>query len=173
MQTIQCGIYNVMKELCVKNIVISKQIEKSEESNLILKLAIEKNINIIIVNEGQKLYIDKYVYFDILWPENGNLIETNGINNNSIIAKMKYKNFTMLFTGDIEEISEKQILNKYNKQELKSTILKIAHHGSKTSSIQEFLEEVSPQIALIGVGKNNTYGHPNLDVLNRLQNLRY
>lgn len=161
-----------MQDLKVKNIVISRQIERTKECEMILKLALEKNINIIMVNAGQKLYIDKYVYFDILWPKNGNLIEINGINNNSIIAKLKYKDFSILFTGDIEEISEEQILNKYNKQELKSTILKVAHHGSSTSSTQEFLEAVSPKIALIGVGKNNTYGHPNLEVLNRLENLR-
>lgn len=53
---------------------------------------------------------------------------------------------------------------------LKATILKVAHHGSKTSSIQEFIQTVKPQIALIGVGQNNTFGHPNEKVLERLKN---
>lgn len=80
----------------------------------------------------------------------------------------------MLFTGDIEEIAEKQILEEYkNFDILKATILKVGHHGSKTSSSQEFLQRVKPQIALIGVGKNNTFGHPNNSVLKRLENLRY
>lgn len=79
----------------------------------------------------------------------------------------------MLFTGDIEEIAEKQILSEYkNSNVLKSEVLKVGHHGSKSSSIQEFLDKVKPQIALIGVGKNNTFGHPNDDVLIRLENLR-
>ena len=79
----------------------------------------------------------------------------------------------MLFTGDIEEISEKAILEKYkDTNTLKSTILKVAHHGSKSSSIDEFLELAKPSIALIGVGKNNLYGHPNIDVITRLENLR-
>lgn len=79
----------------------------------------------------------------------------------------------MLFTGDIEEIAERQILQEYKKTNiLKSDILKVGHHGSKTSSIQEFLEAVQPQIALIGVGKNNTFGHPSSNVLERLENLR-
>ena len=56
---------------------------------------------------------------------------------------------------------------------LNSTVLKVAHHGSKTSSIQEFLMNVKPQIALIGVGENNKFGHPNDDVINRLENLRH
>lgn len=65
----------------------------------------------------------------------------------------------MLLTGDIEEIAERQILETYklNLPMLKSTILKVAHHGSKTSSIQEFLSAVNPQIAFIGVGKNNNF----------------
>lgn len=79
----------------------------------------------------------------------------------------------MLFTGDIEEVAEKQIIANYkNSTILHSTVLKVAHHGSKTSSIQEFLELVRTKIALIGVGKNNTFGHPNKEVIERLQNLR-
>ena len=78
----------------------------------------------------------------------------------------------MLFTGDIEEIAEKQILEKYkNSNILQSTILKVAHHGSKSSSTQEFLEQVKPRIALIGVGEKNTFGHPNAGVLERLINM--
>ena len=80
----------------------------------------------------------------------------------------------MLFTGDIEEIAEKQILEEYkNSNILKSEILKVAHHGSKCSSIQSFLEKVKPKIALIGVGKDNTFGHPNDEVIERLNILRY
>ena len=80
----------------------------------------------------------------------------------------------MLFTGDIEEIAEKQILEEYkNSNILKSEILKVAHHGSKSSSIQSFLEKVKPKIALIGVGKDNTFGHPNDEVIERLNILRY
>ena len=78
----------------------------------------------------------------------------------------------MLFTGDIEEIAEKQILEEYNNSNiLRANVLKVAHHGSKTSSTQSFLEKVRPQIALIGVGKNNTFGHPNFEVLQRLQDI--
>ena len=79
----------------------------------------------------------------------------------------------MLLTGDIEEIAERKILEEYkNSNILKSTILKVAHHGSKSSSIQSFLDEVKPKIALIGVGKNNTFSHPNEGVLDRLKSFK-
>lgn len=107
----------------------------------------------------------------IIWPKLEQIKE-NVLNNNSIVAKLVYKNFSMLFTGDIEEVTEKQILEEYkNSNILRANVLKVAHHGSKTSSTQSFLEKVKPQIALIGVGKNNTFGHPNLEVLKRIQNL--
>lgn len=73
--------------------------------------------------------------------------------------------------GDIES-SEKDILDKYNKtNQLQSTIIKISHHGSKTSSSKEFLEAVNPKIALIGVGENNKFGHPSQEVLKRLKDI--
>lgn len=100
-------------------------------------------------------------------------IAENILNNNSIVAKLNYKNNSILFTGDIEKIAEKEILKEYEKTNiLKSDILKVGHHGSKTSSIEEFLKAVNPKIALIGVGENNTFGHPNDGVIERLKGLR-
>lgn len=71
--------------------------------------------------------------------------------------------------GDIEKEAEEKILMLYDKEKLKADILKVAHHGSKTSTTDEFLEAVSPQIALIGVGKNNTFGHPSSQVIESLE----
>jgi len=121
---------------------------------------------------GDELPIEKDLKLQILWPKEEQIKE-NILNNNSIVAKLIYKDFSVLFTGDIEEIAEKQILQEYkNSNMLSSNILKVGHHGSKTSSTQEFLEKVKPKIALIGVGKDNTFGHPNSDVITRLNNLR-
>lgn len=78
----------------------------------------------------------------------------------------------MLFTGDIEKIAEERMLDEINNNLLNADILKVAHHGSKTSSTQKFIENVKPKIALIGVGENNKFGHPNYEVLNRLNELR-
>ena len=79
----------------------------------------------------------------------------------------------MLLTGDIEEIAEKKLIELYGEnKKLEAIVIKIAHHGSKTSSINEFLKLVNPKIALIGVGENNNFGHPNETVLNRLNYIR-
>lgn len=159
-----------MKELKVKNVIIGKQFENYENYKEFKRIVQEKKIKVHVVEAGKKIPIEKELYFDILWPSSNNAIRENGINNNSFVCKMVYKNFSMLFTGDIEEIAEKAILEKYkNSNTLQSTVLKVAHHGSKSSSTEEFLDTVKPKIALIGVGEKNTFGHPNSGVLERIE----
>lgn len=87
-------------------------------------------------------------------------------NNSSLVLRVNYKDISVLFTGDIEDEAEEQILKSGEK--IKSTLLKVAHHGSDTSSTEEFIDAVSPEIAVISVGKDNSYGHPSERVLERL-----
>lgn len=167
------GFIYLLNHIKVKNIILSKQYETSRNFEEIMKIVKEKNVNILVVKAGDTLQIEENVKLKILWPVQKQISE-NALNNNSMVAKLSYKDFSMLLTGDIEKIAEKQILEEYknNLQILKSTVLKVGHHGSKTSSILEFLKVVKPKIALIGVGKNNRFGHPNQNVLERLNNLR-
>jgi competence protein ComEC len=180
-----------MKEMQVKNVIIGKQFEECENLNEFKQIIQEKNINVTAVEAGRKITIEKNIFFDVLWPESLNPVSENSINNNALVLKFNYQtnndknNFSMLFTGDIEEKTEKILLNKYSSNNankldnenrnnvLKSTILKVAHHGSKSSSTQEFINLVKPSIALIGVGENNLYGHPALQTIQRLENLRH
>ena len=130
-----------------------------------MSIAKKKKINLIYVKAGDVITIDG-IKIKVLHPQK-ELITENSINNNSMVFKLEYKSFSMLFTGDIENIAEEIILNK--NINLKADILKVAHHGSKTSSGQKFIKAVSPKIALIGVGENNIFGHPNSEVIERLQ----
>lgn len=165
------GILTVLEELNVKKVIIGKQYESSENYEKFLRIVKEKNLLVKQVQKGDNINIEKHIHIKVLFPEKEKK-EENNINNNSLVFKLMYKDFSILFTGDIEKIAEEQIVNLYSRNNiLKSTILKVAHHGSKTSSIQEFLELVQPKIALIGVGKNNLYGHPNDDVIERLKNI--
>lgn len=92
-------------------------------------------------------------------------------NNGSLVMKLSYKNTNLLLCGDIEEETEQQILAdvKEDAQENDYQIIKIPHHGSKTSSTQEFIRAVDPEMAVISVGAHNYFGHPNDEVLNRLK----
>ena len=168
------GLMYILKNLKVKNIIIGKQYEEYENYKEFIKIAKDKKINIRVVEAGEKITIEKNLYIDILWPINREkMVIQNAINNNSLVFKLRYINFSMLFTGDIEEIAEKKILDKYkeNTEFLKSTILKVAHHGSKTSSTKEFINIVKPKYAVIGVGKDNKFGHPSNVTIENLKTI--
>ena len=162
----------VLKEIKVETVIVGKQYESCENYEEFQRIVNAKKINVHIVEAGNKIRIDNSLYFYVLWPTSTNMISDNAINNNSLVCKLIYKNFSMLFTGDIEEIAEKAILSKYvnNQELLNADILKVAHHGSKTSSIKEFINTVSPKYAVIGVGKDNKFGHPSENTLKTLEN---
>ncbi len=165
------GILYILEQIKVKNVIIGKQYEDSTNYNKFKEIVKKQNLNVKIVEAGMRINIEKNLYFDVLWPDSQKMISDNAINNNSLVCKLNYNKFSMLFTGDIEEIAEKEIVSKYenNTSILKSTILKTAHHGSKTSSIEKILDVVKPQYAFIGVGENNTFGHPSNITIENLE----
>lgn len=104
----------------------------------------------------------------ILAPIDMSLAENN-INNSSIVLRIIYGSTSFIFTGDAEEAEEKTILEVG--YELESTVLKVGHHGSQTSTSEEFLDKVAPKYCVISVGKDNQYEHPSADVIQRLQSI--
>lgn len=167
------GILTILNELKVEKVIIGKQFETSQNYEEFIKIMEKKKIKLYVVETGQKIKVDKDTTMDILWPDTSNIIKENILNNNSLVCKLNFKDKSMLCTGDIEEIAEKAILSKYsdNLNILNADIIKIAHHGSKTSSITPFINKVRPKIALIGVGKNNKFGHPNFKTIENLEKM--
>ena len=157
-----------MEKLRIEKIIIGTQYENSANYKKFVEIVKSKNLNVLIVQKGKRINIEKDIYIDVLWPSTEK-IDENILNNNALVFKIVYKNFSMLFTGDIEKVAEEKILKEINPAILKSDILKVAHHGSKTSTTQEFLDNVEPKIALIGVGKDNNFGHPSGEVIERLK----
>ena len=162
------GAMYVMEHIKVKKVIISKQFEESKNYERFKKIVREKGIKVIVVGRGDSINIEKDLRIEFLWPDKENIVGENILNNNSIVCKLKYKKLSILFTGDVEEMAEKRIVELYG-DKLKADIIKVAHHGSKTSSIEELIKAVSPRIAIIGVGKNNKFGHPNEEVIDRLK----
>lgn len=93
------------------------------------------------------------------------VIDSENLNNSSAVIKLSYKNNSFLFTGD----AEKEELSKI-KTDISADVLKVGHHGSKTSTYKDFLDAVNPKYAVISVGKNNDYGHPHKNTLKLLSN---
>ena len=83
---------------------------------------------------------------------------------------IKLNNHKFLFMGDAGVGVEEDLIEKYNLQDI--DVLKVGHHGSKTSSDKEFIDEIKPKYSIISIGKNNRYGHPNKEVLNNLDDTR-
>jgi len=126
----------------------------------------EKNIQNILARKGMKFDLGGGVIIDILFPDRD--VRFWSTNKGSVVAKLSYGNFSALLTGDSTSETEKIILQENSPAQLDSDVLKVGHHGSRTSTSTEFLKAVSPAYAFISVGKDNNYGHPHQDVLNAL-----
>ena len=87
-------------------------------------------------------------------------------NDNSNVIYTELNGYKFMFMGDASSTTEKEIISKYDLPGI--DVLKVGHHGSKTSSGKEFINEINPKYSIISVGKNNRYGHPNKEVLNNL-----
>lgn len=158
---------NYKVETIVKN---GSDSESKIYSSLEEKLKKEK-IKEYIAHEDMHIILDEEenIYLDIIFPNQ----DIRGIDSNdgSIVGKLVYKDNSFMFTGDATLYTENKILWKEKEEVLRSDVLKLGHHGSKTSSGIIWLEKVNPDIAIISAGKNNKYGHPNVEVLNRLESL--
>ena len=135
------------------------------EANIDNKIK-NKEIQKILAKRGMRLNLGGGAVIDILFPDRDvSLWDTN---EGSIVAKLSYKNISVMLTGDATSKTEEIILDSYSKGALASSILKVPHHGSRTSSSTAFVEAVSPTYALISNGKDNNYGHPHPDTLETL-----
>ena len=124
-----------------------------------------------VLKAGDKVDLGDGYYFEVLAP--GDFLSKQDkarFNNTSIVMKLHYGQFTMLFTGDAEAPVEDYLQQKYGSA-LKADVLKVGHHGSKTSSIYKFISKVQPQYALISCGNREIYNHPNKNVVGSLQHL--
>jgi competence protein ComEC len=128
----------------------------------------QKNINCIEGKRGMEIKLSDNTKLEILSPD-GTQDKSNpkDTNSSSIISKLTSGGNTFLFTGDLTIEGEQELFSK--NLDLRARVLKVAHHGSKYATSDEFLDKVQPQEAVISVGKNNRYGHPSEDVIKRLE----
>ncbi|PIV42232.1 MAG: MBL fold metallo-hydrolase, partial [Candidatus Nealsonbacteria bacterium CG02_land_8_20_14_3_00_40_11] len=169
------GLIEVLKNYEIGNILwtgIVRDTENYKEwERLIKKEQKEEKANIFIAKAGQKIYLsernpDQYV--EVLYPfESLEGKSFKDSNNTSIVNKLIFGENSFLFPGDIYKSAEKEILEKGI--DVDSDVLKISHHGSKTSSAEEFIAKVSPEVAVISAGKDNKYGHPSPETLEALE----
>jgi beta-lactamase superfamily II metal-dependent hydrolase len=124
-------------------------------------------VEVIFAKSGINFNLDNGAKLEIIAPLN----DYDKMNNYSIVAKFTHQHGTFLFTGDIESAAEDDIAD--SGIDISADVLKVAHHGSATSSKAKFLNAVGGRFAVIGVGSPNSYNHPRDEVLNRLRNRNY
>lgn len=159
------GIIEIFDKIHIKNLFLPINNEKDENYKKLITLAEDKNIFVYFLKNGDTLKLGNNITFNVLHPNE--TFYNKEDNNNSLVLNMKYKENSMLFTGDIEKKAENFLVE--NNEDLSADILKVAHHGSKTSTTLDFIEKVNPNIALISCKENNIYNHPSEDVINTLQ----
>ena len=125
-----------------------------------------QNIPDILVKRGMRLDLGDGAVIDILFPDRD--VSTWAANDGSVVAKLTYGKTSVMLTGDATALTEKIILGENFPPQLASTVLKVGHHGSRTSTSAEFVQAVSPAYALISDGKDNKYGHPHQETLDTL-----
>ena len=136
----------------------------------ILALAREKNIPLLLVSAGKTIDLGDGARLEILWPPATMPKKfPRSDNDTSIVAMLSFQNHRALFTGDEERPVEETLVRAH--ADVKADVLKVPHHGSRTSSSTGFLLAVSPKLAIISVGANNSYGHPRQEVIDRLRKL--
>jgi competence protein ComEC len=161
------GLITILNDLPVKQVLDSGQAHTTPTFDTFLNLVEQKNIPYKIPEEGQTIDFDPSLKIEVLNPP---AIQFNDdLNQNSIVLKVTYNKVSFLLMGDAGFEAENSIsASGYN---LRSNILKVAHHGSSSASSSTFLSKVKPAISIIEVGAGNDYGHPTQRTLNALKKI--
>ena len=157
------GLIEVLKRYDVDCVLWTGIVRDTGEYKEWKRLLKEEDTEVKIATLGQKV-VTPEAYFDILYPfEDLEGKEVKNTNNSSIALRLVFGENSFIFTGDLYKSIERQITDRglY----ISSDVLKVGHHGSKTSTREEFLEKVNPKIAVISAGRDNRYNHPHPEVL--------
>lgn len=160
------GLIYILNNFKVKRVIKNQDANSSISYKQFIEICEKKEIPITITdNEGSELNIDqlKMTFYGLQQ-------ERYNSNNNSLVFKLVYQNFTMLFPGDILKKREYSLAKKYNKK-LKADVLMSPHHGSITSSSKIFLDKVEPESIIISCGRHNRYGFPHNEISKRYKSL--
>lgn len=166
------GMSFVLERFTVLGIISNGVGSQTDSYELFTERSQAEQAKNMIARQGMRIVLDKNVFLDILFPrEDMGEFETN---DGSIVARLVYGDNEFLLTGDLPQNREMELVGRFGSL-LESDVLKLGHHGSKTSSSAYFLDQVKPKLGIISAGKDNRYGHPHQIVLERLtsKNISY
>jgi competence protein ComEC len=159
------------EQITINHIILPNTNTKNEAYYEIERLAKDNDIKLIYIAAGDVL-VNGRLQITTLHPPVGYQPLTN--NDYSTVLSISYGKFDMLLTGDIEARGEKKLIEYLTRQEIKQSdydVLQVAHHGSRNSTSEELLLIIRPELSLISCGRNNRYGHPHPELLDRLNDI--
>ncbi|MFZ2471341.1 MAG: MBL fold metallo-hydrolase [Methanothrix sp.] len=159
------GLITILNDIPVKQVLDSGQTHTTQTFENYLNLIDQKNILFSTAERGQTIDLDPAIKIEVLSPPA--TLFSDDLNQNSIVLKVTYNKVSFLFMGDAGFEAEDRIMAV--ESDLKSTVLKVGHHGSSSSTCAAFLSKVRPEVEVIEVGAGNAYGHPTQKTLSALQ----
>jgi competence protein ComEC len=161
------GLVGVLERYDVKKAAYTGVVHSAPEYLAWLEALKAGGVPLVLIDRPQTLELGAGLVLEFLWPERSLAgTETESLNDSSIAARLAYGRTAFLFTGDIEQPVEERLLSRG--ADLSALVLKVPHHGSDTSLSPAFLAAVNPEAAVIPVGADNRYGHPDPGALKRL-----
>jgi competence protein ComEC len=157
------GLNDVLKNFFVRAALIARRPGDDPEFQKFSQTLTETGTNSETIQAGDVIRFGE-VEVDVLWPPVGGNSSTN---NDSIVLRIQFGGRSILLTGDIEQAAERSLLA--SQQQLRADVVKVPHHGSKTSSTEGFVLAAKPTLAIISVGRNSRFGHPHKEVVERWQ----
>lgn len=154
---------NIIKKFKIAKFYAPKVLTDTDTFKSMISELRKKSLKISVAKNGAIIKFDAFTSLEFLSPIKDNY---ENLNNYSAVVLLKYMNTSFLFTGDAEKLIEMDLLS--NNKNLKADVIKISHHGSNTSTSEDFIDKVKPQIAVISCGLGNDFGHPHEQVLKTL-----
>ncbi len=163
------GLFDVLKRYKVKQALVSSVDAPNAIYTKFLEELTTRNIPTTFIHEPLRIRMGDSLTLDILYPDR-TLGAYKNMNNSSVVGLLRFKDTSVMLEGDLEAQGEKHLIAQQHN--LAADVLKVGHHGSKTSTTEAWLKAVNPDYAVISVGANNGYGHPHPTVVQRLQEHR-
>lgn len=158
------GLDSVIRNFEIGEIYMPKVAHTTKTFEDVLLAVKEKGLKIMTAKAGVTLGLDDRMQIEMMGPVSDSY---SNLNDYSAVIRLKYGTMTFLFTGDAEKISEHEMIEEG--YPLNAVVLNLGHHGSNTSTTDEFLAAVNPKYAVISSGKDNKYGHPDKDIIQKLE----
>jgi competence protein ComEC len=158
------GLSAIARNFRVDDAIIGHAPDHDPEFEFFARTVSRNGIPLSVVNAGDRFEIDG-IGIEVLWPPPASSTPVTSNNNDSVVLRLVYGSTSVLLAGDIEQTAEELLLASH--ADLHADVLKVPHHGSKTSSIESFIDAVDPKYAVISVGERSRFGHPHAVVVNR------